>query len=222
MEDLISTSIARQNFNMLLLTIFGAIALLLAAVGAYGIMSYSWSRPRTTSASARAGRESPHSVARAHGDEARRRPRGRRRRCRVAAAAMLYGVKPTDPQTYAMVTPRLARSRCSRAPARRCGGSRKCIETRTETSRCICCRRQMQREPFDRAAWECSCSRDRGPRGSSRPHACGPGTSAWSACSAGSRTDALEGIHIVNRPNVTELSVKTRRSRKGHVPSKEG
>ena len=41
MADLISTSIARQNFNMLLLTIFGAIALLLAAVGVYGIMSYS-------------------------------------------------------------------------------------------------------------------------------------------------------------------------------------
>jgi putative ABC transport system permease protein len=41
MEDLIAQSIARQNFNMLLLTIFGAIALLLAAVGVYGIMSYS-------------------------------------------------------------------------------------------------------------------------------------------------------------------------------------
>jgi len=40
MADLISTSIARQSFNMLLLTIFGAIALLLAAVGVYGIMSY--------------------------------------------------------------------------------------------------------------------------------------------------------------------------------------
>ena len=41
MAELVSQSIARQNFNMLLLTIFGAIALLLAAVGVYGIMSYS-------------------------------------------------------------------------------------------------------------------------------------------------------------------------------------
>ena len=52
MADLVSTSIARQNFNMLLLTIFGAIALLLAAVGVYGIMSYSVEQGRTTSASA--------------------------------------------------------------------------------------------------------------------------------------------------------------------------
>ena len=34
-------SIARQNFNMVLLTIFGAIALVLAGVGVYGLMSYS-------------------------------------------------------------------------------------------------------------------------------------------------------------------------------------
>jgi predicted permease len=41
MEQVIENSIARQNFNMLLLTIFGAIALLLAAIGIYGLMSYS-------------------------------------------------------------------------------------------------------------------------------------------------------------------------------------
>jgi len=41
MEQVISQSVARQNFNMLLLTIFAGIALLLAAIGIYGLMSYS-------------------------------------------------------------------------------------------------------------------------------------------------------------------------------------
>jgi len=41
LEQAIGESIARQSFNMLLLTIFGAIAVLLAAIGIYGLMSYS-------------------------------------------------------------------------------------------------------------------------------------------------------------------------------------
>ena len=41
MEQVVGQSIARQSFNMLLLSIFGAIALLLAAIGIYGLMSYS-------------------------------------------------------------------------------------------------------------------------------------------------------------------------------------
>jgi predicted permease len=41
MEQVMSESIAQQNFNMLLLTIFGAMALVLAAIGIYGLMSYS-------------------------------------------------------------------------------------------------------------------------------------------------------------------------------------
>ena len=41
MEQAIAETLARQNFNMLLLSIFAGIALVLAAIGVYGLMSYS-------------------------------------------------------------------------------------------------------------------------------------------------------------------------------------
>ena len=41
MEDILSESIARQRFSMLLFGIFAVVALVLAAVGIYGVMSYS-------------------------------------------------------------------------------------------------------------------------------------------------------------------------------------
>jgi predicted permease len=41
MNEVVSLSLSRQRFNMLLMTIFGSSALLLAAIGIYGLMAYS-------------------------------------------------------------------------------------------------------------------------------------------------------------------------------------
>ena len=41
MSRVVSTSISRQRFNMLLMTVFAGAALLLAAIGIYGLMAYS-------------------------------------------------------------------------------------------------------------------------------------------------------------------------------------
>ncbi|MBI4905364.1 MAG: ABC transporter permease [Acidobacteria bacterium] len=41
MSEVISRSTSRQRFNMLLMSVFGAAALLLAAIGVYGLMAYS-------------------------------------------------------------------------------------------------------------------------------------------------------------------------------------
>src|SRR5204862_4622606 len=41
MEDIVSRSTAAEHFNAFVLTIFGGSALLLAAIGIYGLMAYS-------------------------------------------------------------------------------------------------------------------------------------------------------------------------------------
>lgn len=115
MEQVMEESIGRQNFNMLLLTIFGAIALVLAAIGIYGLMSYSVE-------------QNSHDIGvrLALGAERRRilslvvssgmrlaliglllGVAGSFAAARLLAG-MLYGVKPSDPATYAVVVAVLA------------------------------------------------------------------------------------------------------------------
>jgi putative ABC transport system permease protein len=115
MDQVIGASIARQNFNMVLLTIFGITALALAAIGIYGLMSYSVE-------------QSTHDIGVRLALGAERRDilslvvvRGMRLAAiglvvGVAAAAgavrvlsgMLFGVRPLDPATFAVVFGTLA------------------------------------------------------------------------------------------------------------------
>jgi predicted permease len=115
MEQIISGSLAERRFTMLLLIIFASTALVLAAVGIYGVMSYAVSR-RTHELGVRLALGAPRSeilrlvvwegmVLAAIGTAVG-----------VAAAlgltrlmaSLLYGVRPADPATLAAVSLLLA------------------------------------------------------------------------------------------------------------------
>ena len=110
-EQIVSTSLGERRFTMLLLIIFAATALLLAAIGIYGVMSYAVTR-RTHELGIRTslGASRREIIALVIGQGMKLAAIG------LAAgvvaslvltrflAGLLYGVRPADPATLALVT----------------------------------------------------------------------------------------------------------------------
>jgi putative ABC transport system permease protein len=111
MEQIISRSLAERRFTMLVLIIFAATALLLAAVGIYGVMSYAVAR-RTHELGIRAALgASRHEIAGLVLRQGMRLAAIGMAAGLVAAlaltrfmASLLYGVRPADPVTLVAVT----------------------------------------------------------------------------------------------------------------------
>jgi putative ABC transport system permease protein len=110
LEQVVGASLARQNFNMVLMGVFAGIALLLAAVGIYGVMAYSVTE-RTQEIGIRMA------LGATRGNVARMVV-GQGMSLAAAGvllglagafgltrllSSLLYGVEPTDPATYAVV-----------------------------------------------------------------------------------------------------------------------
>jgi putative ABC transport system permease protein len=110
MEAVLGSSIQQQNFNMLLLSIFGGIALVLAAIGIYGLMSYSveqGTRDIGVRLALGAARSTILRMVVTRGMILAGIGLAAGLAAAFAAsrllARMLYGVKPTDPASYAVV-----------------------------------------------------------------------------------------------------------------------
>jgi putative ABC transport system permease protein len=111
MDQAVADATAQPRFEMLLLGLFGVIALILAAVGIYGVMNYAVSR-RTREIGIRI------SLGASRGEVLRMVIRQAMAQAVIGTAAgvagavllsklmtkMLYGVQPTDPITFAGVT----------------------------------------------------------------------------------------------------------------------
>jgi ABC-type antimicrobial peptide transport system permease subunit len=115
MEQLLDYSVAQQRFMMLLLTVFGAVALSLAAIGIYGIMSYAVKRRTREIGIRMALGGSPRDVVRlVVGQGMQLAVIGLGVGLLAAMAAtklmtdMLFGITPRDPVTFGTIAVLLA------------------------------------------------------------------------------------------------------------------
>jgi predicted permease len=115
MATLESAALARDRFNALMLAVFAATALLLAAVGLYGVMAYLVSQRQAEMGIRMALGSGPREVARlVIGDGMRMAVAGIVIGTLASLAVarvlegLLYGIKPTDPITYVVIAASLA------------------------------------------------------------------------------------------------------------------
>jgi putative ABC transport system permease protein len=115
MQDVVGESLAQQRFNMQLLAVFAGLALLLAAIGIYSVLSYSVKRRVREIGIRMALGAQVRDVLRLIMIEGMRPTligvaiglAGALALGRVLAN-LIYGVKPTDPMTFAAVSALLA------------------------------------------------------------------------------------------------------------------
>ena len=111
MDQAVADATAQPRFEMLLLGLFGAVALILAAVGIYGVMNYAVSR-RTREIGIRVSLGASRTdvmrmvLAQAAGQALTGTAVGIAGAVLLARfmAGIVYGVRPTDPSTFVGVT----------------------------------------------------------------------------------------------------------------------
>jgi ABC-type antimicrobial peptide transport system, permease component len=111
MDEVLSTSVARPRFNTLLLTLFAGMALILAMVGVYGVISYSVShRTREIGIRMALGARRSEVMAMVVKEGLIYAATGLALGAAGALAltrvlaGLLYGISPTDPWTFALVS----------------------------------------------------------------------------------------------------------------------